>query len=68
MENLEKVKTAKKTLAGINSAAVEIKQLGADLVRTAKDLDSIMKELEKIPSCPTCDRPLITQDHINSHI
>ena len=67
LEDLEKVGTAKKMFVEINSATVEIKQLDAEFAQATKDLNSVLKELGKIPSCPTCSRPLITQDHSHTH-
>jgi DNA repair exonuclease SbcCD ATPase subunit len=61
LDNLTQGKTI---LSEIEKASADVSKLGKTLSQIDKGLGDVLKELDAIPSCPTCNRPMI-QEHLH---
>lgn len=56
--NVDKVKTANQLNVRLKSLAIEIRELKGRHVSNEADIQAIQQEMDKIPKCPSCDKPL----------
>ena len=61
---LHKTAQAKTLLGEIETAQSDMARFGKELVQVDDDLAGVLRELQKIPSCPTCSRPVVS-NHVH---
>ncbi len=62
-EQLSGVSKAKAAWREMRKLQQDIQQLELAKKQVKGDLDGVLKELAAIPSCPTCNRPVASQEH-----